>query len=375
MNIPRNSSWRLIRTCLGLAVAALCILARGDARAAEAPDPRELHQKQIADKSESERARLQRKFREFRELPADEQRRLRLLHDELKADDRIQGGLRSVMAQYHDWLATLTVGQREDLRKQTDPNVREKRVRELLKAQQEQAETTGATSGARTPRGLSSDDLAAVLGVVEQALVSRKLLTDEEQAQLHHKVDLARHMYVMELAYRRPGVPPMQQIGFAPKLVEAMTGKISNAKQQKFVQSKERPLERSWAMFNLLRVGLMNEYDKKTPDSNTLELFFVQLPSDKQDEIMRLPFDQQQQKLTHLYLEKKSEDDPDHYPRPPRSGFWTMRPPPGFRQPGRGAAEGNQSQNDKSRKKTGKNAPKATKAATGSEDASEAPEG
>ncbi len=46
---------------------------------------------------------------------------------------------------------------------------------------------------------------------------------------------------------------------------------------------------------------------------------------------MRLTHDQQQQKLTQMFLEKKSEDDPDRYPRPPRLGFWDMPRPPGFR--------------------------------------------
>ena len=90
---------------------------------------------------------------------------------------------------------------------------------------------------------------------------------------------------------------------------------------------------------------------------------------------MRLPFEQQRQKLTHMYLEKKSEDDPDHYPRPPRPGFWAMKPPPGLRPQGRAGGEGDQPQNDKARKKNAKNAAKKGKTASGSEDASEKPEG
>jgi hypothetical protein len=362
------------------AVVACCAITRGDTSAAD----RDLRWRQIAEKSESERLRLQRNFREFRGLSVEEQKRLHSLNDQLKKDDRDQGGLRGVMTQYHEWLATLTPGQRLDLEKLTDPNVREKRVREFLKEQQEHAESTGPASSPRSRRGLSSDDLAAVLAVMEQALVRQQMLTDEEKTQLQPKVGLARHMFVMEAAYRRPGIPPMQQFGFMPKVVDAMTPKISNDRQRNNVVSRG-PFEKSWAMFMLIKGGLINEYESKKPDDATLELFFVQLPSHKQDEVMRLPHDRQQQKLTQLYLEKKSETNPNEYPRPPRPGFWAMQPPPGLlRPPGsRGGdpqrgAEGDQTLKDNPRrkdKKDNKNGAKRKKAAGEPDNESGAPEG
>jgi hypothetical protein len=357
---------------------ACCAIVRGDTSQAD----RDLRWRQIAEKSESERSRLQRNFREFRSLPAEEQQRLHTLNDQLKQNEREQGGLRGVMTQYHEWLGTLTVGQREDLRKQTDPNIREKRVRELLREQQEHAEsTTLPATGAKSPRGLSSDDLAAVLAVTEKALIGQQMLSDEEKALLKDKVGLARHMLVMEMAYRRPGIPPMGQFGFNPKVVDAMAAKISNPRQRNIVQSRERLLEKSWAMFMLLKGGLINEYESKKPDDATLELFFVQLPSHKQDEVMRLPHDRQQQKLTQLYLEKKSESNPNEYPRPPRPGFWAMQPPPGLLRRGSDAqrgAEGDQSVKENTRKKEKKdkqNSAKKKKTSGGADEDSSAGEG
>ncbi len=273
MNTRQSNARICARTCLALIVVALCAIARGDAAS------RELHQKQIADKSESERARLSRSFKEFRGLHADDQRKLRLLAAELQDDDRNAGGLRSIMNQYHDWLGTLTPGQHQDLRKQADPNLREKRVRELIRQQQEHAESIGPAVAARPARGLSSDDLVKVLGVAEQALIKKQLLTDEEKAELSRKLGLARHMYVMERAYRRPGVPPRGQVGFTPDVARAMITEISNPNQKKYLQSREPPQERLWALFNMIRAGLMNEYESHKPDAATLELFFVQLPA------------------------------------------------------------------------------------------------
>src|SRR5260370_281071 len=91
-------------------------------RAAESSEPSataeqcELREREIANKSEAERARLQRNFKTFRELPPDEQKKLRRLDLELKEDTRNLGSLRVVMNEYYDWLATLTPGQQQDLR-------------------------------------------------------------------------------------------------------------------------------------------------------------------------------------------------------------------------------------------------------------------
>jgi|GEM_PF-7065924 len=371
MNTRQSNACSFARLGLVLSVVAVCAVARGDAAS------RDLNKQKIADKSESERARLQRSFKDFRALSADDQRKLRLLADELRADDRNAGGLRAIMNQYHEWLGTLTPGQCQELRNLTDPNAREKRVRELVREQQEHAESIGPAVAARPPRGLSSDDLAKVLAVVEQQLLKKQLLTEEEKAELSRKVGLARHMYVMERAYRRAGILPRQQVGFTPQVAQAMIAEISNPNQKKFLLSKEPPFERMWALFNLIRAGLMNEYEAQKPDASTLELFFVQLAPAKQDEIMRLTHDQQQQKLTQMYLEKKSEDDPDRYPRPPRTGFWDMPRPPGFRPQGApgGAARGSEAdtaqRKKEERKKGDKKPPKKGKTGSDTDGAAE----
>src|SRR6516165_4293639 len=64
---------------------------------------REQRQKEIAGKSEAERARLQRNFKAFRELPPAAQEKLRRLDRELKEDARTGGNLRSIMDEYYNW--------------------------------------------------------------------------------------------------------------------------------------------------------------------------------------------------------------------------------------------------------------------------------
>src|SRR5262245_7761340 len=110
MILPASKRRLVLRACLAVAAVSSSAFVQGDALT---PEQRELRQKEISLKSESDRARLQRNSNTFRTLPAAEQQRLRLLDLELKEDTRNQGHLRSVMDEYYNWLATLTPGQRE----------------------------------------------------------------------------------------------------------------------------------------------------------------------------------------------------------------------------------------------------------------------
>ncbi|HEY3969619.1 MAG TPA: hypothetical protein VGM05_34010 [Planctomycetaceae bacterium] len=314
----RNRSRRISRVGLAFLVVLCSALARGDSLT---PEVRDARRQEIARKSESERARLQRSFKAFRELPQAEQDWLRQFAKELKDDDRGEGKLRSVMNEYYEWLSTLTPGQRDDLRKETDPNRRDKQVRDLLKKQQELADATGAKAGVKAPHGLSADDLDAVLGIVEQAI--RNYLAPEEIEHLKKKRGVARHTYILDLAFR-PGSGPGSQVmprWWSKEVLEAMVSAITNPAQQHQLRNKIDQGAKA-IILQLMVAGVRAEYEteheKIKPDQDNLERFFVQLSSTEQDEIMRLPFDQQQKKLLDTYMTKKSLEDPDNFPKPPQ---------------------------------------------------------
>ena len=313
-----------------LAAAVHGAAAAGDATVAQL---REQRQKEIAGKSEAERARLQRNFKALRELPPAERERLRRLDRELKDDGRAGGNLRAIMDEYYNWLATLTPGQQQDLRPTGDPEHPEKndatrreiRVRELLKEQQDQIDaTTGAGRGGGAPPRLGSKDLATVLGIVEEAMREKHLLSQAELQELQNKKDLARYMYIWGLAFRPRGGggAPGQPLPWMSKDVfEAMIDGISNEKLAAHVKSGQN-MDRWWRMVRLIYGGIRAEYEKLRPDQETLERFFAELNSREQDEIMRLPSDQQPHQLMHIYMTKMSEKEPDRFPRPPQLPFW-----------------------------------------------------
>src|SRR5262249_40562497 len=149
-----------------------------------------------------------------------------------------QGQLQEAMNRYYDWLLTLTPGQAADVRGESDPNKREKMVRELIKEQQDHAVAAGSLQGGRFPAGLSDEDLKAVLKVRKEAM-REKSLPHEEMKQPERKKKLAREaprkklaeeVYLMELAY-----PPRQR-GQVPnwctdEVYERVLLSISNDKQ------------------------------------------------------------------------------------------------------------------------------------------------
>jgi hypothetical protein len=341
MTRQKNSGQFAVGRHFAVAVMLCATVAFGDASPVNL---REQHQKEIAGKSEAERARLQRNFKAFRDLPPAEQENLRRLDRELKEDARTGGNLRAIMDEYYNWLATLTPGQQQDLRAVSDPTRREIRVREFLKEQQDQADTGGAAKGNRFPPRLGSKDLSAVLGVIEEAMRERHLLTPDEiqklQTKKATKKDLSRYVYIMELAFRpRPAGPPQGQLPWMSKDVfEAMIDGITNEKIAAQIRAGQN-MERWWRLIRVIYGGIRAEYEKIKPDQDALEHFFLQLNSVQQDEIMRLPFDQQPQQLMHMYMTKMSEENPDDFPKPPQLPFWARGNRGGIRPGMRGGDE------------------------------------
>src|SRR5262249_43500878 len=185
-------------------------------------------------------------------------------------------------------------------------------------------DATGAGKGGGAPPRLSSKDLDAVLGVVEEAMREKHLLSQAELQELQNKKDLARHMYIWGLTFRPrvAGAAPGQPLPWMSKDVfEAMIDGISNENLAAHVKAGQN-MDRWWRLVRLIYGGIRGEYEQLRPDQETLERFFVELNSTKQDEIMRLPSNQQPQQLMHIYMMKMSEKEPDRFPRPPQLPFW-----------------------------------------------------
>ena len=322
-NISRRLRYWLAPLLLGL-IAAVCW---GETLTSEA---RQSRFNDIARKSEADRTRLQRNFKTFRSLPIAEQERLRQFARDLKNDDRGEGKLRRAFNDYQTWLLTITPGQAEDLRREEDAARRERGVREIVKKQQEAADSTGSKSAGQTPQMLKTKDLEAVIEIVEQAI--GPYLNPEELAQLNKKHGVTRHAFALELAFHSrvggagAGVMGLHQ-WWKPEVYDKMVQAISNRNQKHRLETMKDQGGRI-ILLQMMMAGIKAEYEveheKLKPNQEMLERFFVQLSASEQDEIMRLPFDRQTEKLTEYYFVKKAQEDPDQFPKPPQF-LWLER--------------------------------------------------
>jgi len=309
--------WR--HAALPLVLAALVVIPRGGAQAASTAAQREQRRQRIAAMSDAERARLKRNLARFQALPEAERKRIRELDAALAADQQAGGDLRRVMERYTRWLETLTPGQQEDLRKEADPQNRERLVLRLMKDQQERADPTGGRGGAR---GLSAKDLEAVMPLLEQTLVAEGELT---QGELKDKSPLERHVRILEAAFPRNRPDRMQMPGWITEsLVNEMAARVTNPRHSQLLAVND-PRQKAARMFGLVYGGVFAELLANKPNENDLEEFFVGLKGEEQDEVLRMPHALQQQVLARKYMEAH----PEKYPRLPRMPEWLWIRPQG----------------------------------------------
>jgi hypothetical protein len=108
---------------LALFVAGIVACTTDIASAQSAPvTARELKERhaRIVNMSQLERDRLQRNLATFQQLPPEKQNEYRELNEKLEEDRNSGGKLHGLMMTYSAWLETLTPGQREELRQETD---------------------------------------------------------------------------------------------------------------------------------------------------------------------------------------------------------------------------------------------------------------
>lgn len=273
---------------------------------------REQRRQQIAGMSKSERARLKKNFEKFNRLPPQEQERLRKLDRDLRQNE----DLRPVMKDYIDWLDTLSVGERGDLRSETAPDHRAALVRSLVDEQHRRIDVDRGRQGSRR-LALDSADLDSVLGDIEDQTIKRSLRNSQQIAELKTKKELARHVGVLELAFaRKPDSreqPPFWT--FEPELINEIIARIANSEHRKFADGGTTPQEKQGRLFSLICFGVMAEFDKlPKPDEETLVRFLAELNQSQRDEILRLTDTARQKRRI---LDKYMEAHPDEYPKPP----------------------------------------------------------
>jgi hypothetical protein len=292
------------------------------------PAQRQQRREKIARMSESERQRLRQNFETFQKLSDEQKERLRTIDREIKADDHNPDNLRKTMTVYLEWLDTLSFGEREAIRDESDPGKREAIVRETLKDQQRRE---GFLNSRRF--ALNGPDLDAVVQVVEGELRSQVIRSPHQFDRLPSEPGLRRHIAVLELAFapQLSDGTPQTPLRRTPELVDAMMEKISNPDQKKWA-GEGGPVERTGKIFGLVMGGIWAEYERDKPGENELAEFLAGLDATKQQELMRFQGEWQDRHLARMYMNAH----PEKYPPMPQFDKWFGFGPPGWRNdPGR----------------------------------------
>jgi len=316
---------------------ALCALTFTNAAAADEPPHAELERrrKDIEKMTEVERDRIKRNFDDYRKLSSEKKADLKELHERVEKDEE----LHKTLQEYNEWLSKLSPGQRDDLRKESDPARRAKKVAEIREEQQRQ-ERSGFSPGSG-PRfgsgrmawskwidsfGLASNDLKAVMSVWEQA--AQNVLNPEQKQELQSLAGLHRYVFVIRETIRfepsrggGPSSPP--KFLTDQKLIADMIAAISNAEKKSELQAlHDQPDRQRGRLMAGIAVGIYKEIDSKKPSAAILEEFFKTLDGKKKDEIYRAPADQFERLVFKAYQEAHPQEFPPH----PDQVLWSFLP-------------------------------------------------
>lgn len=245
-----------------------------------------------------EKDRLLRKYERFRALDAAEQQRLRTLQAQIDASPDADELLR-VMHAYHEWLKSLSPGQRSELL-EADPEERIAEIRRLRAEQQRQAESR-----------LGLHDVLALLGWVEEQFEERLLesSSSRRRGRLNELPPMARRAAMVDLVIRRArdadrGGSRMlseENIGqLAQRLTDPLRTRLANAESS---EDKQR-IVIGW-LWQLSRQFANREFGSLLDDISEEELtqFFEQeLSPETRERLLMMPPDEMWRRLRIEYL-------------------------------------------------------------------------
>jgi hypothetical protein len=283
----------------------------------EALSPRQ----RIEQMSAADREQLAREARTFADLSAEEQDRLRQLHERLQAEPE----LRRVMVEYHQWLKTLQPLERAELLAM-DPAQRVEQIRKLK--QQQEAQAARRIAGNMQ---LSDADFQAVFRWLEELAVSH-------QEQLLREIPPERRDQIQKL----PGPQRRRQLAMAAGMRMGMGTPLGRllAEEADLNQLRQRltPDAQTWLdkaqtraqklelLQSAVQVRRLAQDRRRLPFVNEqdLEEFFAkELTAQERDRLLEMPREDMQRELRRMYVQRKGLDRPDR-PRPlgpdPRGG-------------------------------------------------------
>ncbi len=249
----------------------------------------------------AEKEKLLRQKERFESLSAEEQQRLKEIHEALAAapdGERLYGVLR----RYCDWLKTLASAERAELAAMP-PDERIARIRELMKIQEEKR--------VRKLANLSYDEGQAVLAWLDDMITPYedeliKHLRPEHQQFLRQESDnpeTRRKRIVFFLFRSRQGDKLREIVKPTDDDLERLLAGLSEPTRAAFRSLKDpeqqEELVRKWIFVSVVNPAYI------PVDDNEINEFFTKLPRGVQAELERLPREEMRQELRRMYFAAK----------------------------------------------------------------------
>ncbi len=250
---------------------------------------------QLAEENPAKLEDLQRKRERFEKLSAEEQARLRRMHEQLNAAPDADR-LKRLLAAYTDWLKTLTAAERTEL-KQLSGDQRIARIRELK--QKQEAQNFGWDTQ------LPPQDFATIFTWVVRYVARHE---DEILARLPRQLDeqlrkappVRRHRMLLVALVRRQG-------GFEAPMPDAeeireLQSQLS-PKAQEILAAETDPRRKANLVRRWIQAAVQARLVPHLTDEKLQTFFETKLTQQQRDGLDRLPAEQRNQQLRRLYYQ------------------------------------------------------------------------
>lgn len=319
----------------------------------KAVDPQSLHERhqQIVKMSKIDRERLQRNLTIFQQLGPDQQHHYRQLGEQLDENRKGGGNLSSLLQTYNAWLQTLTPGQRESLRSETDSSRKFAIVQKIKEEQFRKFETVSSDLPEWDPsmqrlarQSLSAPELTGIM----KALVAD--LPEELQVKLDNPVKPDQCVEVLRRSISRASEPDSwPSAAIQNQILDALGAPMRTWMKRNPAMQRERTV-------GMLFLSVLHAYEDgrpKWPNDSDLSQVLESLDANERSRLERASADERQHELERRFFGQHERhrrelqhqlgqlmgDIGVHPPPPPGRGPNDPQGPPGPRGewgPGRG---------------------------------------
>lgn len=300
------------------AALVVLIMARSEAKRAETPTMKRNRQS-IEEMSRVERDRLRHNQEQFQKLDREDVKRVKAIHDAVQNDPQ----LNETMSQFHSWLATLSLPDREKLLATSNPEDRLQIVRRL----QAKVQPLPSGNNFRPTQDIASRTQFANLRVslrdyermmtaaAEWAKISSTPKTKTPLGLLeYHALVLAgtmdRVLPGWKFAVNRTGNRPRPM--FPNELRKVLLAQLSDANMKRAIQSKPSTTQNMMTMMLLAR-GLFDETrrvaESLKPTDEELDRVFQNLPENRRKAIGAMPKELGDRYLQQMWVTRRLPAD------------------------------------------------------------------